>query len=160
MQRIFPWDYTAPPACHLCPRSLVLQKWRERGPGDEPYPLLFFLANSRFSLSLEIPEVSSHFCPIMEGELAQGGNPLPEEKIKCVGGPTNALVCCLHHEILTFPAGFNLEYGSSLMEKRRLLPLLTISTWLKFFVVFPFKLFRTLVRKFEQYHPGYHWEPG
>lgn len=59
--------------------------------------LIFSLENSRFSLFLEVPEESCHF------------HPVPEEKGEGREDPVSALGCSLHHEILTFPAGFNLE---------------------------------------------------
>jgi len=72
-------------------------------------PLLFFLSQYqvfliRRSTRRELPFSSCHI-----GGLAQGGNPVPEEKGECRGGPTNALGCCLCCGILSFPAGFNLE---------------------------------------------------
>lgn len=79
------------------------------GLGMSHIPLHFSLASSRFSLSLEVPEESCRFCPVITGELAQGGNPVPEEKGECRESPISALGCSLHHGILTFPAGLYLE---------------------------------------------------
>ena len=100
---------------HLCSTCVLGAEQFYRNGGREALaishiPLLFSLASSRFSLSLEVPEENCHFHPVMGGgELAQGVNPVPEEKGECREGPISALGCSLHRGILTFPAGFNLD---------------------------------------------------
>lgn len=124
MEGVLPWECTALPVLHLCPRSWsVLQKLRERGPGDEPYSSF---SGSTRSLSLKVPEESYHFHLVIGRECAQGCNPVPEAMGECREGPVSALRCSLHHGILTSPAAFNLE--KCLRQKRGFLSLLTVSS--------------------------------
>lgn len=59
-------------------------------------PVLSFPWPAHVSLSLEVPDESCHFCPVIDGELARGGNPGAKEKRGCREGTTSALGCSLH----------------------------------------------------------------
>lgn len=59
-------------------------------------PVPFFPGPPQVSLSLGVPAERCHFCPVIGGELAQGGNPVPKEKGECRGGTTSVLGCSLH----------------------------------------------------------------
>lgn len=59
-------------------------------------PVPFIPWPPQVSLFLSVPDERCHFCPVIGGELAQGGNPVPKEKGGCREGTTSALGCSLH----------------------------------------------------------------